>query len=118
MSFFGLSTVKITTLLTKYGFMGEKCENHLKFQSMTELHPFQGQSDQTMFEYKIYFKDDFNIGLIPKYWSVAKNVEHIKGRETNMRELYWNHNRNVIDTVPPEDLLVWNVKDGWEPLCK
>ena len=71
-----------------------------------------------MFEYKISLKEDFNIVLILKYWSLSKNIEHIKGRETNMRELYLNHNQNVIDTVPPEDLLVWNVKDGWEPLCK
>ena len=53
MSIFGLSTMKITVLLTKYGFMGEKCENHFKFQSMTDLHPFQGKSIQIMFEYKI-----------------------------------------------------------------
>ena len=24
----------------------------------------------------------------------------------------------VQSVVPPENLLVWNVKDGWEPLCK
>ena len=24
----------------------------------------------------------------------------------------------VKETVPKEHLLVWNVKDGWEPLCK
>ena len=62
--------------------------------------------------------DDFNMALIPKYWSVAKNIEYIKSRESQMRELYLNHNQNVIDTVPPEDLLVWNVRDGWEPLRK
>ena len=26
-------------------------------------------------------------------------------------------NKFVMDTVPPERLLVFNVKDGWEPLC-
>ena len=24
----------------------------------------------------------------------------------------------VMNTVPKENLLVWNLKDGWEPLCK
>ena len=24
----------------------------------------------------------------------------------------------VKSVVPKEDLLVWNLKDGWEPLCK
>ena len=55
MSIFGLSTMKITVLLTKYGFMGEKCEH---FQSITELSPFQGKSVQIMFEYKIPLKED------------------------------------------------------------
>jgi Sulfotransferase domain len=27
-------------------------------------------------------------------------------------------NREVIDTVPSDRLLVWNPKDGWEPLCE
>jgi hypothetical protein len=27
-------------------------------------------------------------------------------------------NQSVIDTVPAERLLVWNPKDGWEPLCE
>ena len=27
-------------------------------------------------------------------------------------------NQEVIDTVPPDRLLVWNPKDGWEPLCE
>ena len=58
------------------------------------------------------------MGLIPKYWSVTKSIEHLKSREPQLREMYLNHNQNVIDTVPAEDLLVWNVKDGWEPLCK
>ena len=27
------------------------------------------------------------------------------------------HNLYVKSVVPREDLLIWNVKDGWEPLC-
>ena len=27
------------------------------------------------------------------------------------------HNLYVKSVVPKEDLLVWNLKDGWEPLC-
>ena len=27
-------------------------------------------------------------------------------------------NREVIDTVPSDRLLVWDPKDGWEPLCE
>ena len=31
---------------------------------------------------------------------------------------YEAHNAKVKATIPPENLLVWNLKDGWEPLCK
>ena len=35
-----------------------------------------------------------------------------------MRTAYKKHNLYVESVVPQEDLLIWNVKDGWEPLCK
>ena len=35
-----------------------------------------------------------------------------------MRQLYRKHNLYVQSIVPKENLLVWNLKDGWEPLCK
>ena len=28
------------------------------------------------------------------------------------------YNAEVIETVPPDRLLVWSPKDGWEPLCE
>ncbi len=33
-------------------------------------------------------------------------------------EVYEHHNRNVIESVPQEKLLVYRPGDGWEPLCK
>ena len=35
-----------------------------------------------------------------------------------MRAAYTKHNLYVQSVVPRENLLVWNLKDGWEPLCK
>jgi len=35
-----------------------------------------------------------------------------------MEESYLNHIENVKQKVPADRLLIWNVKDGWEPLCK
>ncbi|CAF0738314.1 unnamed protein product [Adineta ricciae] len=32
--------------------------------------------------------------------------------------LHEQHNRRVIDENSPDEILVYNVKDGWEPLCK
>ena len=30
---------------------------------------------------------------------------------------YKEHNELVKKTIPKENLLIWNLKDGWEPLC-
>ena len=38
--------------------------------------------------------------------------------EFRLRQAYQKHNTYVQSKVPAEDLLVWKVKDGWEPLCK
>lgn len=32
--------------------------------------------------------------------------------------IYERHNRYIIETTPPEKLLIWGPQDGWEPLCK
>eukprot|EP01006_Ploeotia_vitrea_P067109 TRINITY_DN96452_c0_g1_i1.p3 TRINITY_DN96452_c0_g1~~TRINITY_DN96452_c0_g1_i1.p3 ORF type:complete len:109 (+),score=18.44 TRINITY_DN96452_c0_g1_i1:360-686(+) len=32
-------------------------------------------------------------------------------------EVFQKHTEDVIATVPPEKLLVFDVKDGWGPLC-
>ncbi len=28
------------------------------------------------------------------------------------------HNEHVMNTAPKDRLLVWNAKDGWEPICE
>ena len=33
-------------------------------------------------------------------------------------EVYRQHNQSVIRMVPPERLLQYHVKDGWQPLCE
>ena len=38
-------------------------------------------------------------------------------RESNI-EIFERHNREVIETVPADRLLVFSVKEGWGPLCK
>ncbi|CAK42035.1 sulfotransferase family protein [Aspergillus niger CBS 101883] len=47
--------------------------------------------------WKYYFNDDF---------------------DANGRKAFEAHNSHVKDIVPAENLLVYNVKDGWEPLCE
>jgi hypothetical protein len=40
------------------------------------------------------------------------------GEPAAMPEAFERWNQAVIDTVPSERLLVWDPKDGWEPLCE
>ena len=35
-----------------------------------------------------------------------------------MKRKYEEHNEKVQMTIPSENLLVWNLKDGWGPLCR
>ena len=35
-----------------------------------------------------------------------------------LKKKYREHNERVKAVVPPEQLLVYNVKQGWEPICK
>jgi hypothetical protein len=40
------------------------------------------------------------------------------GEPDKMAEAYERWNQEVKDTVPADRLLVWDPKDGWEPLCE
>jgi hypothetical protein len=43
--------------------------------------------------------------------------KHYKNKEAVIRR-FNEHNQTVMKTVPPERLLVFNAKEGWEPLCQ
>ena len=57
------------------------------------------------------------IGVAPSY-SVKRQLELLKESEDRMKEAYLAHKAHVINTVPAERLLIWNLKDGWSPLCQ
>lgn len=48
-------------------------------------------------------------------WTQSTSTKDIVG---NARGAYERHNREVRELVPPEQLLDFKLKDGWEPLCK
>jgi hypothetical protein len=60
---------------------------------------------------------------IPRWWSYVRSAlfegffEGKKDDEAFMTALFTRWNNEVVATVPPERLLVFQVKDGWEPLC-
>ncbi|KZT51674.1 TPR repeat-containing protein-like protein [Calocera cornea HHB12733] len=52
-------------------------------------------------------------------WSVGRNAESSKRRQYGVvgPACYEAHNARIKAIVPKEKLLVFNVKEGWEPLC-
>ena len=51
-------------------------------------------------------------------WSEERGVFGQSDDPASMAEAMERWNQAVIDTVPAERLLVWDPKDGWEPLCE
>lgn len=41
---------------------------------------------------------------------------HVENKQETIA-YFTQHNQNVMQRVPPEKLLVYQVKEGWEPLC-
>jgi hypothetical protein len=56
--------------------------------------------------------------MIDMVWEGRGALAGTKGESSAMAEAAERWNQEVIDTVPSERLLVWNPKDGWEPLCE
>nr|XP_039269809.1 uncharacterized protein LOC120344580 [Styela clava] len=54
--------------------------------------------------------------FIPPYLGVPRMFG--KPRETFLRSRYRQHNLYVKSICPSQKLLVYNVKDGWKPLCE
>ena len=102
MSLFNLSLIKLQACLSKLGYMGTVAQQSHQLRSVLTQHPFQEHA---------------NDPIMPKPFTVSGLVDEVKTKEKLLRRLYLEHNEAVINTVAPDDLLVWNVKDGWLPLC-
>lgn len=95
----GVSYQGIMGLLSRYGYLGTKMQN---FYNINKI-------------------------IVPKYfrhqawgepmWMIQSVHNLVKSQEFTLKQLYRTHNEYVKSVVPKEDLLIWNVKDGWEPLC-
>jgi len=49
---------------------------------------------------------------------LTKKENDLYLNENQLRQRYRMHNAYVMATVPKERLLVYNLKEGWEPLCQ
>jgi hypothetical protein len=57
------------------------------------------------------------LDVLNDMWVKADMLIPSKGDPEKMAAEMERWNQEVIDTVPADRLLVWNPKDGWEPLC-
>lgn len=64
--------------------------------------------------------------LVPHLRRMYRVVQHISDDTFQGRfmdrdfaiAVFNQHNTSVMEHVPPERLLIYNVKEGWEPLCR
>ena len=60
----------------------------------------------------------FSTPLNPFYHTQNESDMKRNFNEAQMKKKYRSHNIYVSARVQPSNLLVFNVKDGWEPLCQ
>jgi hypothetical protein len=55
---------------------------------------------------------------IGKWWLVWEFGDDTMADKKACIDAYLRHNAHIKATVPAERLLVWEARDGWEPLCR
>ncbi|EJU05214.1 hypothetical protein DACRYDRAFT_103708 [Dacryopinax primogenitus] len=62
----------------------------------------------------------FSVPSMWAFWLVARNIHSFETKTygTIGPATYEMHNEGIKRMVPKDKLLVFNVKEGWEPLCK
>jgi Sulfotransferase domain len=58
------------------------------------------------------------LDVLKDMWVEADIMVRSGGEREQMAAGFKRWNQEVIDTVPSDRLLVWDPKDGWEPLCE
>ena len=59
-----------------------------------------------------------HLGLQPGKLTHGWRLRNKKESDAWLAEQYERHNQHVMDHTPPQQLLIFNVKQGWGPLCK
>jgi hypothetical protein len=64
----------------------------------------------------------FSYMMAPYFYWVMKIMVKVHGVDpndpnTDLTQMYTDWNNRIIETVPIEKLFIFNVKEGWKPLC-
>jgi len=86
----------------------------------TTLLPLVGQIDRWSFLLRfmcwVLYQSTFQIKLLGILFSQLRSKE--LQEETSAVRFYEQWNEEVISSVSPDNLLVFDVREGWDPLCK
>ena len=93
--------MKIQSFLAENGYMGQELKDKFELQSI----------------HFCDFIEHFTDVLNPASFFIERTIETVKKKRDTLKNMYAAHNKHVIRSVPKEKLLIWNVKDGWEPVC-
>ncbi|CAK9036240.1 unnamed protein product [Durusdinium trenchii] len=52
------------------------------------------------------------------YWGCNFGQPDTQDSKQQCIQSYWGHLRNVTEAIPKDRLLIFNMSDGWAPLCK
>jgi len=77
---------------------------------------WMGPKFQSMFKVQRQIKNSY-LGGGALNDGLTLTGEKLSKLESRMKKDYIKHNLYVQSIVPKENLLVWNLKDGWDPLC-
>ncbi len=55
---------------------------------------------------------------IGRWWLIWEFGDDTMSDKEACIQAYLKHNAHIRATIPPERLLEWEAKDGWEPLCR
>ena len=118
---FQVMFIYIDYFFNEKSFAQSSSQSDIQFQSLLNFSVsiIYGQCSWTFF--LTFVKHDElskSSDIITQHLFVEDQVKQLAKDEFRLRQLYRKHNTYVINTVPKENLLVWNLKDGWEPLCK
>ena len=58
------------------------------------------------------------VQAVGRWWLIWEFGDDTMSDRDACIKAYLQHNAHIKATVPPEQLLVWEAKDGWEPLCR
>ena len=83
---------------------------HSIFQHLMQMGYFGHQMRDQIKTMNIVSKQAGFPSIFDPYLSVSKNIKYITSGAERMKQHYRKHNLYVINTIPKENLLVWNVK--------